>query len=287
MSDQFSLLPDREGASVSLPPVVMVMVFLASLALVGVLAIDRALDGARADLAGAVTLELPAASPSGTVDDLVARITDLPGVELARQLSQSEMQRLLEPWLGDSLPSDIVLPLMLDVRLTGAAAASPEETLGEIRALAPDLKIEDHRLQLLDAIRSARWLQRLALSATLLVALATALVIVFATRAAIQAHFDVISLVHQIGASDRWVARRFQDRTVGVCLQGSLAGGLLALGAVFLIGWAGGRGEGLPGAGFAVGLPELLAIAFTVLAAVVIGGLSARWTVLRALARLP
>lgn len=286
MQDQFSLLPDREGASVSLPPVVMVMVFLASLALVGALAIDRTLDRARADLAGAVTLELAPETESGEIESLIARLNEVPGVELARLLSEQELQRLVEPWLGDRLPADLALPRMIDVRLTARATRAPEETLEHIRAKAPALRIEDHRLQLLETVRAARWLQRLAYSAALLVALATALVIVFATRAAIQAHFDVIALVHQIGASDRWVARRFQDRTVHVCLQGSLAGGLLAAGAIFLIAWSGESG-GLLSLKLAVGWPEILSIVFTVLCAIVIGGFSARMTVLRTLARLP
>jgi len=287
------LTPDDEGASRLLPWVVAVMAFLAGLAAVSGVALEGAARTWRTGLTGSLTVEVPAPAEEGVTQDrraaaVVEALRGTAGVRDARVLAPEEMAALLEPWLGrggglDALP----LPRLVDVTLDAGHPPDFEFLARRVAQAAPGARLDDHKLWLDRLTGLARATESAAAAAVLLIGAALAAIVVFATRAAFAAHAETIQLLHLIGAQDGQIASHFQRRAMAMALKGGLLGAALA--ALTLAGLAfSGGGLELPFGPRALLEPAgLAALALVPAAAAGLAWLTARLTVLRALARMP
>ena len=285
------LVPDNEGAGRFLPWVIAVMTFLATLLMAGALVTDTAIRGWSTSLTGTLTVEIaadPDADMAARVEDAVTLLRATAGVRDARSLARDEIALLLEPWLGqDNLIDDLPVPRLIDVQLDAAHGLDIDRLSRRLAERVPGARVDDHTAWLDRLVQLARSLQVLAAGIVLLIGLAMACVIVFATRAAFAAHHDVIEVLHLIGARDAYIARHFQNHALAMGLRGGVAGLLLAALTLLPLGYA-ATDLGMPV------LPELLppplqaATLLTIpAAAAMIALVTARTTVLRALSRMP
>jgi cell division transport system permease protein len=282
----------KDGSSRFLPWIVGAMVYLAALALAGALAADELVSGWRAELTGALTIELPQ-PVEATDNDREARLqrvldvlTATPGIAHAEVLGPDAMARLIGPWLGpDAAAADLPLPDLIAVELAGDAAVDSEALARRLTEAAPEARLDDHR-DWLDRAERLSWLVRLLAMLVLgFVSAAAALAVLFVTRTGLDIHREVIELVHLLGAPDRYIARQFQTHAL---MQG-FVGGLLGLAAgivtITAIGWlAATLGEGLvPLAG--LDGSDWAIIACLPIAAALVAMLTARIAVLQILGR--
>jgi cell division transport system permease protein len=246
-------------------------------------------------LSGTVTVQLlpsPQISAEDQLKEALKLVQQWPGIFSARALSRGEAAELLEPWLGQgNVLEDLPVPQLIEVTLTPGKQVELE-ALG--RALAdgvPGAYLDNHQ----------RWNQELAAFAAsseavgwavlLLIALATFAIVIFATQAGLNAHREIVEVVHMIGARDVFIAAEFQRHFLWLGLRGGLIG--LALAAATLIGssffWD--SREAPVGAQY---LPQLVSAPYhyiwllfvpVVLGLIAMG--TARLTVLRVLGRMP
>ncbi len=226
-----------------LPLLVAAMAFLAALAIAG--SIGAAAIGRhwQSGAAATLTVEIPnpgdpsidtAASPlsdsrQNRRDRVVALLGATPGIASARALTEAELDDLLRPWLGAAADQlALPLPAVVEVHL-----ADPPADLGviakQLQAVAPGTVVERHDV----------WVRRLAALATSLQACAWAIlaivagvataVIAVATRAGLAARRDSIEIVHGLGATDGYIARRFAQRATVLAAVGGTIGALAAL----------------------------------------------------------
>jgi cell division transport system permease protein len=182
----------------------------------------------RADAPGAV-------GPETRVAAVLAQLTASPGVQSARTLSDEQLNTLLRPWLGEDMKNlAMPVPAIIAVHLDG----EPKDLTGlaaRLERIAPGTTVEDHavwsgRLGIL-----ARSLQLCSAVVLLIVALVTAAVIAVATRSGVAARREAIMIVHQLGATDSYIARRFATRTAALASAGGAIGGFLALPVLFML----------------------------------------------------
>jgi cell division transport system permease protein len=282
----------KDGSSRFLPWIIGAMVYLAALTLAGVLAAGELVSGWRAELTGALTIELP--QPVEATDaDRQARLqrvldvlTATPGIAHAEVLGPDAMADLIGPWLGpDAAAADLPLPDLVAVELAGGATVDSEALAQRLTEAAPEARLDDHR-DWLERAERLSWLVRLLAMLVLgFVSAAAALAVLFVTRTGLDIHREVIELVHLLGAPDRYIARQFQTHAL---LQGFL-GGLLGLAAgaatVTGIGWlAAVIGEGLVPLA-RLGWTDWAIIASLPVAAALVAMLTARIAVLHILGR--
>ena len=120
-----------------------------------------------------------------------------------------------------------------------------------------------------------------------LIALAAGATVVFATRSGLAVHRELIELMHLIGSRDSYIARQFQNHAMSLALRGGVLGIALAgvtLGALAVISRP--IGDALV-PGWSIGAATIAALAALPLIAGGIATLTARFTVLRALRRMP
>jgi cell division transport system permease protein len=164
---------------------------------------------------------------------MVKELGRLPTVSRVREVDRAHLAELLRPWLGDAgLDPDLPMPAMIDVEVRGSDMAAVEQAA---RRIAPGARVDRHA-QWLSPVRSfMSTMSWLAVSLMLLIAGATAAVVLLAARAGLDTHRDTIEVLHMLGSTDVQIARLFQRRIAFDALLGGLAGTVAALALVWFL----------------------------------------------------
>jgi len=159
-----------------------------------------------------------------------------PGIANAAPLSDAELNALVAPWVGQNgITSDIPLPRLIDASITPGEIVDVQGLVARLKSAAPHATLDDH----------SRWMSRLsgiadtvrysAYGILLLIAGATAAAVSFATRAGLDAHHEMVALLHQMGARASFIARTVEwhyfTSALVAALLGTLFAALLFLGA--------------------------------------------------------
>src|SRR5215469_9862979 len=286
----------REGSVRILPWLIAPMAYLAALSLAGMLALHGVLQGWDRGLAGTMTVELPPARDAAGDKSLAQALSLLratPGVTSAEPIDRAAESKLLEPFLGTSVtPDELQLPRLIDLRIASEASLNLRVLRSKLAAAVPGAVLDDHRLWLDRLYDLALSVEATGLAILAMVAAAAVLTVIFTTRAGLAVHHDVIELLHLMGARDLYIARQFENEAMRLGLGGGIAGVALAALTLWGLGYAaaatavfGEEAKLLPDLRLVLwqwGALALLPI-LTGFAAM----LTARFTVLRALARMP
>ena len=233
------ILPRDKGAA-PLDFVIAVMAFLAALALGASLVATRAAEGWQSGLADRITVQVmppevgnnPAADLEQETRTVLRILGATPGIARASRLSDAEINALVEPWIGkDGVVAGIPLPRLVDATVSPGADVDIAKLTEDLKRAAPNATLDDHR----------RWISRLrgladavrwsAYGILLLIAGATAAAVSFATRAGLDAHHEMVALLHQMGARAGFIARNIEWHyfisALLAAVAGTVAAGLL------------------------------------------------------------
>jgi cell division transport system permease protein len=275
-----------------MPWVIAIMVALTTIAAAGGLALSNLAQTARGDLSGAATVQI--VEPLKVERDRQARaaeaaLAELPDVASIRVVPETELDAILEPWLGagaeggDAVP----VPALIDVELRGPATDARLAALrGALRGIAPAARVDAQSTWLAPVFAAIRSLQYLALALVVLLALTSSAAVLLAARSALGGNRGTIEIVHLLGGTDAQIARIFQRSIAFDALVGGAVGLALGLGAIVVLGRQfAALGSGMV-AGGGLGPLDWLLIAAIPLAGVGIAMLTARLTVMGALRKM-
>jgi cell division transport system permease protein len=235
------LLP-REAGAAPLDVVIGVMAFLAALALGASLVAERASEGWRTGLADRLTVQILVPEKGDPNEELnretaaaLNTLRETPGIAHAAPLSDVEMEKLVEPWLGKgALVAELPLPRLIDATVTPGASVDLPALAARLKAAAPDAQLDDHRhwiARLQDLADTIVWS---AIGILILIAIATASIVAFATRAGLEAQHEMVALLHQMGAQAGFIARAF-ERHYALSAFGASAVGAAVAAVLFLL----------------------------------------------------
>ncbi len=283
------LLPRQDGRDWALAFVVATLCFLACTTVFALLASDRAAAGWRRELSASATVQVrPRVGETGSeaAANAAEALAGVKGVSEAQALDRGAAEKLLEPWLGKgNVPDDLPIPHLVTVELDPAAPASMADLNAALTAAGLDATVDDHARWMRDVERAGATVSGIALTAGLLVALAAAAVVAFATRAGLAARRDVVEVLHLSGAKDSFVAGLFQRRFAWLAARAGGYGALAAVvaaGGLRLFGGADGFTPVLP-----LAWRDLLAAAPCPLLAAAVAALAARLTAMSILRASP
>lgn len=278
---------DEAGGLRAMTGVLAVMLFLTVLAAAAGLGAAGAARLVDRQLAGRMTVQVVDGEPDRR-DAAAARVLTAlrfsPDVQRAAPVARAELARLLRPWLGaDGADPELPVPALIDVDLRDASDPAAARVADAVHRAEPAAQVDRRERWMSPVGRFMHTLVLTAAALVLLMASATAAMVVLAARAGLETHRATIEVLHMLGSTDVQVARIFQRRIVFDALLGGGAGTLAALLVVALLGGQAGAlgSELLGGATLARGewvLLALLPLLFVALAAV-----AARWAVLRRL----
>lgn len=287
------LVPVDTAGGRALAAVIAILTFLAALCAVGAELVSASSVQWRSTVAREVTIQIRPQVQRDIEGD-IARAADLAkrtrGVEATQAFTKAESERLLEPWLGTGLNfSDLPVPRLIVVKLAAGEKPDLQALRQALRDQVPGASLDDHALWLSRLSTMANTVVGLGLALVILVLLAAALAVTFATRGAMAGNHEVVDILHFVGADDDFIAREFQRRFFKLGLRGSAAGAAAAIAVALVLGlitgsWtaspAGDQIEALFGS-FSLGWRGYLMAILIALMVSVVTGIVSRLTVRR------
>lgn len=227
------LIPRDSVAGRALVVVIAIMTFLACLTAGAALLVAHASQAWRSEVLRDATIQVkPRAGDD--VESLVAKAvaiaTQAPDVESVHAYSKAESEKLLEPWLGAGFDlSQLPVPRVIVVRLDNQRSEDLATLRAALASAVPQADLDDHRLWAarLGAMADAIVILAAALFVLMIVAMATA--IGFATRGAVAANREIVEVLHLVGASNGFIAREFQTHFRRLGFRGAMIGGSAAI----------------------------------------------------------
>ncbi|MDA1089864.1 MAG: cell division protein [Proteobacteria bacterium] len=282
---------DKDTLSRFLPWLIAFMVFLAVMAMAGVLVLNTV--AARWDRGVSGTLTVQIIPAENAVDDdarlqtVLKILTETPEVNHFETLSKDKLLTLLEPWLGTSAGAkDLPLPQMVDVELKPKAKLDVNALSQRMEARVSGVSIDDHSIWLSRLVRLIRTVEGLATLVLVFIALATIGTVIFTTRTGLALHRNAIEVLHFIGAQDSYVAAQFAGRALGLGLKGGIIGLLLAVPSLLGIGVMAAKMESGMLPDITLGVAHWSALAALPIIVALIAMLTARITVMKTLSRM-
>lgn len=273
-----------------MPWVIAIMIFLAVLAAAAGLSVGRAAGAIQGAIADRITVQIVEANPDVRTDKRAriaralrndATVTDV------REVGDAEMRTLLAPWLGaDGLDGDLPVPALIDASLKDTSAGTVKAVERVVRAIDSAARIDRHADwmgPLNGLLHTLKWL---AIALVAVTGAAAAAAVILGSRAAMDQHRATIDVMHLMGATDVQISRLFERRVAQDAISGSALGFVVGVGVLIVVGQSiGAVGAGLV-ADATLGWIDWLLILGVPLAGVALAMLSARITVMRALARI-
>jgi cell division transport system permease protein len=239
-----------DGTALALCALLAVMVFLAALGITGSRVLGALTDDWSDAHTGGFTVEVRPLTSADTgkggaqppsLTTRVAAVLDVlkstPDVVNAAPLGESEMRRLLGPWLGEDVNfQDLPLPVLVNAVLSPTADVS---TLGELKIRLeesiPGVRVDDNGAWLQDMQGFVDTLRLVARLIVVLLATAAVLTVILVTRVGLLAHRDIVDILHIMGAHDSYLAWQFQTFVARIASIGSMGGALLAMAAIAVL----------------------------------------------------
>lgn len=203
--------------------------------------------------------------------------TALPHADIAI-VSKTEARALLQPWLGNAaLPDSLPVPGLMNVTGADIDIATAKAAL-DSAGLATNL---DDNSRYSNQLRgTARRLVGIGIGTLMLILIAGLSVNIFATRAGMTAQKEIIRVLVQVGASDKFIAKLFIGQAFRRGAIGAAIGLALSASLWFVLSLFGDWG-GLGWTGVSAGLIDLiwlllLGILFAVICAAAAGTTATR-----------
>lgn len=211
-----------------LPWIVGIMAFLAAVALASSLALSESASRWIAGFAGTLTVEI-APAPDGDsaaqarLNAAVDALRAMPEIARAEPIARERLATLVAPWIGTAT-LDLPWPILVDVTLAEGASLDAAALQQRLATAGTSAVVDDHRGWLDGLRRLARLAVLLALVVVALVGIASACMVVLATRAGLALQHDAIELLHLMGAHDSYIARQFARQALRRSASGAFCG---------------------------------------------------------------
>ncbi len=235
-----------DSTSLFLKVMISIAVFLFAVTLAGVLSINSMLTAWNNSILGSITVQI---MPVNNIDQEKARsetlaqeqravefLKNLPETEQVTALSDSQLQELLIPWLGDGI--DILglpTPRLIDVKIKKGAVVNYAKLAEKLAEVSPLASLDNHKLWLDKLIRFADGLKMLAMSILVLVVAITSGAIFYTTQTNLGLHKNIIEILHIMGAKDTYVAQQYAKRDAWLGFTGGCIGLAFAIPTIFMI----------------------------------------------------
>lgn len=222
-----------------------VMSYLACLAIGALILVDRAVTNWTSSLAREMTVQLRIVRDTDINQQLEKAQTVLsqfPGVLQSEVLDEVESARLLEPWLGTRSLEGLPVPRLIRI-ITDTENPPDVDVLEAEISKIKGARLDTHRKWETELTRMARALMVLSYSILVLISASAIAIVIFATRAVLQANRHIVDLLHLIGARDSYVARQIDGRFLRTGMIAGFFGVGLGLLTFLLLGLFGGGSE--------------------------------------------
>ncbi|NNE56978.1 MAG: hypothetical protein HKN36_02620 [Hellea sp.] len=227
------ILPPGQAEERPLFVIMVIMAFLATLTLTVVLMGLRQSASWQSDLKSAATVQIMT-DEAGQVDEALKLLRAFPGVKSADPLSAGENRALLSPWIGElSLPEDIKIPSLIKIQ-ADLDTLDEDALIGAFESAGIKAEFDNHRQWSRNLATTWARMRLALLSLLVLIIGATVAISSFATRSVLRSRQNIINVLGQVGASDKFIAGLFVKRFMSLGFKAAISGMVLAVAFISL-----------------------------------------------------
>lgn len=217
----------KDDANRFLPWIVAFMVCLTGLMLAASLSLNSAVYRWNGNYVNSFTVQIPVVSATKRVsaDRVVKLLKDNDWVKTARQITDSEMKDLVEPWLGKGHALDqLPLPMLIEVTVREGETVNLDALEKRLQRIAPGAEIDDYQLWMDKFNNFSAMIKWTAFVLAVLIVVTTLAIVIFAAKTALRLHDQTVDVLYTIGAQDIYIARQFQRNAMWLVLKGASIG---------------------------------------------------------------
>lgn len=219
---------EREEAHRMLPAMIACLVGFAALLLATALCLNHALDRQVRGVTGALQVEVPKSADPAVLDKTLIVLRSTSGVKQATPVSESDMQSLLKPWLGENIDlKTLPVPTLIDVDTDvkdGESAVNLTQLQRQLQQIDSRIQIDAQGPWVGQFSSALGLLQALVLFVAILLLICVIGMIVLVARTNLKLHFKTVGLLHMFGATDEYILTQFQWNSAWMAARGALAG---------------------------------------------------------------
>ena len=282
---------DGDAHSRFLPWLIAFMVFLAVLALTGMLILKQVT--ARWDKGVSGTLSVQISPAEDQVDDdihmgeVLKVLATTAEIERYEVINDARTKALLKPWLGDIVDmAELPLPQLIDIEIKPGRHLDVKALEDRLAGIVPGTSVDDHQVWLERLVSLVHTVQGVAMLILLFIAVATIGTVIFTTRTGLAIHREAIEVLHLIGAQDTYIAGQFSRRALALGLKGGVFGLMLGVPTILGVGYLAQNMDGFLLPSMQLHLQHWIGVALLPLLVASIAMITARTTVMRTLARM-
>ncbi|MDY4840753.1 MAG: FtsX-like permease family protein [Alphaproteobacteria bacterium] len=288
---------NKDSSSLFLQIMISISVFIFAITLAGVLSINSMLRNWNDSILGSLTVQIMPVNDSDrskvqadtaeNLNKVIQYLESVAEIEKVTPLSDEQLQKLIQPWLGDGIEiGSLPVPRLIDVKIKKDATLDFGVLAENLAQVSPLASIDNHKLWLNKLIRFADGLKMLALSILFLVILVTSGAIFYSTQTSLGLHRYIIEILHTMGAKDAYIAQQYARQTGWLSLLGGIIGVVLSIPTIFLIASLAEQIEGGIISGAHLSAESWVIILILPLFAVMIAMFTAYYTVKRTLEKM-
>lgn len=280
------ILKKNDGAWF-LPWLLAVVVYLGTMATVGIVMVDKALESWREVGQSIVTVELPIDTREEQVAETVDFLRDYGAVTSAHVISRDEMLVLLEPWFpATDLIRKLSLPWLIEVVVDGGDKVDWKTIEKLVSDRIPGALFINGADWSDNLAKPVRLIQGIAVFVLILIIGSTIAAVSLTARATLAIDRNSLALMHLLGASDTYIVKEFQSKVIGMAVRGGLVGVVLAAATFYSIDFVFRYIDPSLIPNYALGARSWLAMTVTPILTVLIALFTVRRIVLRTMARM-
>jgi len=226
-----------------LPWIVALMVYLATLSLVIAFSVSSLIQQWETGFQSHITIEIPSnpmANPGSApqdqvIQDTVTLLEKIPEVGKIKILSAHEILKSLNTSTNFDVMDDQFLPRLIDIEIVQRNDVALAQLKENLRMISSDIIVEDHldwKEGLFELAQSTQIISFLILGIIIAATMGT---IAFTSQTSLIIHRHIIEVLYLMGATDRYIAKQFQNHTLRIGTKGGIYGFIFSLLTFFLL----------------------------------------------------
>ena len=144
-------------------------------------------------------------------EEITEIIKSLPGVRSVRKLRDSDILKILEPWLaGTAIPDDFPFPVIYDVETNPEMSPDLLVLSEQLSKISHGVKIHNHANWYAPIMKISDGLFIFAILLSILVGITVCTTVIFITKKTLSVHRDSVKILQLIGANNSYIASQFK-----------------------------------------------------------------------------
>lgn len=138
-------------------------------------------------------------------------VKSTPGIKSIKQLKETEILKILDPWLsGTSIPDDFPFPTIFDVETDDKVIPDLLSLSDKLGKISQGAKIHDHSHWYSPVLKVSVGLFAFSALLSVLIFLTVCATIMFITKQTLKVHESIVGILQLIGAHNKYIATQFR-----------------------------------------------------------------------------